>query len=96
MSRLVLDFLRESAPQRAAPHNPDVEAQRPGCCVRDDRHGLWLAAPPKLGVGLLWSANPRDAHVFDATTAAFQASMMGCIVTTVPRWTGHFMTWGPP
>jgi hypothetical protein len=75
------------------PHNPDIETQLPGCCVRDEARGVWLAAPPQLGFGLRWSTNPREAHVFAATTAAFQASMMGCIVTSVPRWTGHCLCW---
>ncbi len=70
------------------PHNPEVEAQRPGWCVYSETTGRFLAGFPRWG-------RARDAKVFPTESVArYQALVLGCVVTSVPRFNGHTHEWG--
>lgn len=78
-----------NAPARrpVPPHNPEVEAQRPGWCVYSETSGQFLAGFPRWGTA-------RDAKVFATLSSArYQALVLGCVVTSVPRFNGHAHEW---
>lgn len=71
----------------APPHNPDVEPQKPGYCVYSPSANRFLVGFPRWGTA-------REAKVYESESAArYQALVLGSVVTSVPRNTGHFLTW---
>jgi hypothetical protein len=80
----------------APPHNPDVEAQRPGFCLYDDHPGVFLTSFRVMPSGRIvtsWSTVAAEARVFATLEEAKAISAAGGEVVTVPRWNGHTREW---
>lgn len=69
-------------------HNPDVEPERPGYSVRQDKLGWWWTDQG-------WAKSYKLAKVYARIEDARRASTVlhGTIVTGVPRFNGHVIEW---
>jgi len=76
-------------------HNPLVEQQRRGFCVYNPKAPTHVFVQ-YYGPGCylpIWG-EPKTAKVYDTWTAAnAAATMLGGVVTTVPRHNGHGREW---
>lgn len=80
----------------APPHNPTVEAQRPGYCLEraEKAEGGKMVGAGVFLAGLVTWGSPKDALVIASLAEVrLKAGIMGCLVTTVPRHNGHVREW---